>query len=236
MTTTLLKNKTFAAAILLSLSAVPATQGATLAHYNFDGKTEATKYVATTTTAGLTASDITPNSLESFLGTGSSQSGASSLKVRASSVTNGTSTILSTAADHFEFTLTPAASTDWQLTEVSYWMQSDSRTTADAGGLVANSVLYWSLDGGAFTELTSLSLSTGFNTRSDWTQATFDLSGEASITSAVTFRVVMSDGSNSTQKSLIFDEVDVQGVAVPEPSSAALLGLSGLALILRRRK
>lgn len=35
---------------------------------------------------------------------------------------------------------------------------------------------------------------------------------------------------------LFMDDISVQGVPIPEPSSTALLGLGGLALILRRRK
>ena len=35
---------------------------------------------------------------------------------------------------------------------------------------------------------------------------------------------------------MVLQEIDVFGVAVPEPSSTALLGLSGLALLLRRKR
>ena len=34
----------------------------------------------------------------------------------------------------------------------------------------------------------------------------------------------------------IFDDITVNGVVVPEPSSAALLGLGGLALLARRKR
>ena len=35
---------------------------------------------------------------------------------------------------------------------------------------------------------------------------------------------------------MMLTEIDFEGTAVPEPSTTALLGLGGLALIMRRRK
>ncbi|MGJ8673192.1 PEP-CTERM sorting domain-containing protein [Rubritalea sp.] len=62
-----------------------------------------------------------------------------------------------------------------------------------------------------------------------------DLTGFASDVESIEFRINM-DVFNSGNMQI--DNVIVNGdvVAVPEPSSASLLGLGGLALILRRRK
>lgn len=65
---------------------------------------------------------------------------------------------------------------------------------------------------------------------------TYDLIG-ADLTNELFVRIQSQDPDNgaNVQQTLI-DDVNVNFVAVPEPSSAALLGLGGLALILRRRK
>ncbi len=52
---------------------------------------------------------------------------------------------------------------------------------------------------------------------------------------SATFTLVVSDAGSSA-KSLWADNLGIVGTAVPEPSSIALLGLGGLALIRRRRK
>lgn len=50
--------------------------------------------------------------------------------------------------------------------------------------------------------------------------------------------IAISGGTNTTQgvRQVLFDNVRLEFDVVPEPSSAALLGLGGLALIFRRRK
>ena len=43
-------------------------------------------------------------------------------------------------------------------------------------------------------------------------------------------------GGNNVNRHAFLDDIVITGNVVPEPSTAALLGLGGLALILRRRK
>ena len=64
----------------------------------------------------------------------------------------------------------------------------------------------------------------------DWSHD-FDVTGTGTDLLAVNFTVQRNE---ATQGRFTFDDVAV--TVVPEPSSAALLGLGGLALILRRRK
>ena len=54
----------------------------------------------------------------------------------------------------------------------------------------------------------------------------------------VEFRFLLGDDSGATSRIHVLDNIVLNGdvTAVPEPSSTALLGLGGLALILRRRK
>ena len=49
-------------------------------------------------------------------------------------------------------------------------------------------------------------------------------------------RLYITDPSTHSGNHVRFSEILVQGTAVPEPTTTALLGLGGLALILRRRK
>ena len=52
----------------------------------------------------------------------------------------------------------------------------------------------------------------------------------------VTIKFGLRDGSGGNGKTYTLDNLNLNGTVVPEPSSTALLGLGGLALILRRRK
>ena len=75
-------------------------------------------------------------------------------------------------------------------------------------------------------------------TRAAPTARSIDLSGAAfQGINTVTFRYYALT-TNTDQRTIEFNSMALNGdvVAVPEPSSAALLGLGGLALILRRRK
>lgn len=89
------------------------------------------------------------------------------------------------------------------------------------------------------TALTGFSL-TGGTIQSQDTAFSFDISslGALADDQAVTFALAIStDRNNQFGLGNGFDNLEVSGItAVPEPSSAALLGLGGLGLILRRRK
>ena len=57
-----------------------------------------------------------------------------------------------------------------------------------------------------------------------------------SITGATTVKFAFRLDNATGNGNIHFNDIQVNGAVVPEPSSAALLGLGGLALILRRRK
>ncbi len=63
-----------------------------------------------------------------------------------------------------------------------------------------------------------------------------ELSGTSSFTAASTSTRLMLDATPYGHGWVTVDNISVTQTSVPEPSSAALLGLGGLALILRRRK
>ncbi|MCP5537858.1 MAG: PEP-CTERM sorting domain-containing protein [Akkermansiaceae bacterium] len=61
-------------------------------------------------------------------------------------------------------------------------------------------------------------------------------SNEGTIVTAGTYNVQFTSIAQSGDRTTFIDNVSYDVTEVPEPSSAALLGLGGLALILRRRK
>jgi hypothetical protein len=75
--------------------------------------------------------------------------------------------------------------------------------------------------------------------RSSKVNVTEDSSGIlASGVKSIRFSILSTNAGGNIADTTLLREIDVEGVAtvVPEPSTTALLGLGGLALILRRRK
>lgn len=89
--------------------------------------------------------------------------------------------------------------------------------------------------GGAATVATGTNAAPALGFDSIWTYELVVGSGSSLIGNNLTFAIDTS-GAIAPQENMAVDQVDISFVAVPEPSSAALLGLGGLALILRRRK
>ena len=93
--------------------------------------------------------------------------------------------------------------------------------------------------GGAFIKLLEETTpnDTSTQTRDDPTQQSVILSAYGDVDS-ITFRYyALADATGKTMDAANYKLTgDVVSVAVPEPSSTALLGLGGLALILRRRR
>ena len=85
----------------------------------------------------------------------------------------------------------------------------------------------YTYDGTALTPNTGAGLSTGGGQTSDFWVGSNDGG----------FRIFLADNSrNSSGFNLALQSVTVESNVIPEPSSIALLGLGGLALIRRRRK
>lgn len=156
--------------------------------------------------------------------------------------------IISPIDTYFTFNVTIAAG--YNLTSF------DALTGVEStiGGTTAyDYTLSYSLDGSSFTgvgtvisginagEAATLSIS-----GTDTGAISYDLSGVSAlqgVSGQIYFRLdpaVSASGSSTngvmSQRAGWVDDVVVNGTVVPEPSSAALLGLGGLALILRRRK
>lgn len=109
----------------------------------------------------------------------------------------------------------------------------------------ANYNLYFSLDGGSnWTQVggTQVGASTSGTTLTGPVQVVFDLSAIGQQTGTVDFLFdpVSTGAGNGTeaQRSIQFDNLVVNAniAAVPEPASTSLLGLAGMAMLLRRRR
>ncbi len=101
----------------------------------------------------------------------------------------------------------------------------------------------YSLHSGGDQDAITITGGQEFDTFNGWGSADLDSRGERGTeTTGVFFNNLVTDGSGNLvfsvnqQSNPVFSGIRLTAVPVPEPSSAALLGLSGLALILRRRK
>ena len=66
--------------------------------------------------------------------------------------------------------------------------------------------------------------------------STIPISGTVDTASTSVFLAIRNNQGSAVSSQALIDDVTLDYTPVPEPSSAALLGLGGLALILRRRK
>jgi hypothetical protein len=141
--------------------------------------------------------------------------------------------------DYISFTITADTGFTLDLTQLDfdYYVQQEGNDTP--GGTFEFQARS-SADGFASDIVGTYSLNPAVVT-APYQDATFNLSGGSyDGLSSIEFRfyATSKDGDEEFNDIVRWDNIDVTGdvAAVPEPSSAALLGLGGLALILRRRK
>jgi hypothetical protein len=233
-------NLAVAATCLLALgSSISSSHAATLVSYEFLDND------VTQTTGTATGSDV---SYGSFTGGGAggtlgTSSASDSLYVR-TSATGAAAADADTLAkaitlnNYATFTLTNTTGETVDLTNLTF----DIYFTA--GGTTNTYGLYVMSDAAAFTagnELGSVVYDTTVSAApATATQITTGLSGLADLATSDTidFRIYFVDNIDSVDPIFRVDNITVNGdvAAVPEPSSTVLLGLGGLALILRRRK
>ena len=240
-------------AVVLAASVVYGQVGRAdvLALYNFNGSTVTPTnnpvWTSSTAAAGATPSDMT---FGSGLGV-QSPAVASSLVSNATGVyildgaygtpsqtdslivfgglTSASSTTAAiTAGDFFGFTITPASGSSINLTNLTF----DWARTHSTNGIPTD----WFLTvGSATASPPSQIAATVFlpvSTGGIWSSGTFALSG--SISEATTFRIYgysTTSLSPSSTRSMAFDNITLNGVVVPEPSTLMLAGLGISSLI-----
>lgn len=145
----------------------------------------------------------------------------------------------------FDVTLSSAYDLDTLTLDTGVFTTLNNRTGYDY-------TASYSLDGTTFTPISTITAGNNVGDAAlitangtDVKNISFDLSGIAPLqgfSGQAFFQIdpVNTTGGNQngvqSQRAGFVDNVTLNGTAVPEPSSTALLGLGGLALILRRRK
>ncbi|BDS06554.1 hypothetical protein NT6N_15940 [Oceaniferula spumae] len=102
--------------------------------------------------------------------------------------------------------------------------------TPNANGAPSSLQVAFSTDGSIFTPFTTSNF-TGSTTTGHYLLNTGATSANAGFV-----RVRINGANRQNGNKVTIDEIRVEGVAIPEPSSTSLLGLAGLALIIRRRR
>ncbi len=147
-------------------------------------------------------------------------------------------------SSYLQFTLTADGGNQLDLDTVSFDFAVGNRAKYVVGQDVTGGYqLYYSTDAGAnFSTAGSAGSLTAFGTANivddviEIANVSYDLSGIAN-TDSVIFRVGFSDNTGNVDQGIAFQNIQALGsvVAVPEPS-AAILGLLGALLLLRRRR
>ncbi len=156
---------------------------------------------------------------------------------------DGTSALggVTPTTDYIGFTLTVDAGGVLSMTSLTFnWGYGSNQTsiTSDAGY-----ELYANIDGAGFSLIESDSIASATYNAGDFTlgtSANIDLTGLAATADGgnIEFRLHSYTSANNDSGVTAYEQFQFNGdvTSVPEPSSTALLGLGGLALILRRRR
>jgi hypothetical protein len=223
-------NLAVAATCLLALgSSISSSHAAVLAKYEFIGGSAAQ-------TSGLaTGSNVAFGGFNGGTSSPAFSTSTDSIFVRYSA-TAGTNNDLAEALNNDSYaTITIINNTGdvYGLDELSFdfvWGPGGNNSESGAMYVMSNRSAY-----AVNNELLSIAKDATDDTTSE---VSADLSSLSSLGtgSSIEFRLYFSDNANNTSPIFRVDNVTVNGTAVPEPSSTVLLGLGGLALILRRRR
>ncbi len=208
------------------------SQAITIASYDFtSGASD--PLAATFTDANLTVSAITSTAFDLV-----ASSINDTLNVdEARGLANGTTDDIDgafTSGQFLEFTLTAADGYVIDLAAINFEIFQVNRGANDFAFRTSADAFLADVDSGGIPRITLMNGGTPQPRTADFSGADFDELSEITIRFAYDDR--QNDGAGSS--SVILDNLAIDGavVAIPEPSSAALLGLGGLAILARRRR
>lgn len=213
--------------LLVATTALPA---AIIANYDFTGNSLASSDDEMNSTAGdfSVGAGIT-NGLNIDSNAGQT-AGDPGIRIQFNDVYpqgNGDKTLANSISGnkYYSFTITPGAGQSIELENLQIF-------ASKTGGASFAYHLLSSVDG--FTSAESIDDVTHPSTGT--VNRTFDLSGEAPLTSATEFRFyIVPNNFTVGTNDLDFDDFVLNGSVVPEPSTAAILSLALLGLFTRRR-
>lgn len=140
---------------------------------------------------------------------------------------------------YMEFSITP--DTEMDLTTIAFTTQNANPNRAPGDWFLTSSIAGHTVAAKLASSFIPADSLVNNNVDLPFTDFSVALGAEfEDLTTETTFRIYWHEDSatdNANRDETYIDKVNIIGaVAVPEPSSVALLGLGGLALILRRRK
>jgi len=219
--------RTLALTSLAAAYVAVSAQAAVLAQYTF-GTVDTPTFAATTTDPLLTASAVTGNAALTAFNLQTNLGYASQpvlLNIPSSGSTTAANAV--TNASYFSFTVDPTSvGATFSLTNLTF--------DAARGG--SGSPRGWVVRSSADSFATNLGTSDIGTVRSTFTNYSVSLTGSSfqDLTGPITFRIY--SYSPSTLSSVEYDNITLNGVAIPEPSSLALLAAGGLLIAKRRRR
>lgn len=217
-----LKKALSTSAAVIACSTMATTAATTIATYTLAGN-----LTDSASAPGITASSVVVGAglIEAYTGSGDTEGLGGNLGAFGF---GGSSSLAATITsdNYISFSITPTSTLD--LDELSFSLQANSLNGTHQYAIFS--------DYGATPFTNGNQIATGnIGTAGGTFIETVDLSSLTGITAATEVRIYLYRTGTNTSNS--FTKIqDINLTAVPEPSSAALLGLGGLALILRRRK
>lgn len=226
---------------LVSLLAATHLQGAVLAKYVFGADApgeippaaafEATSVIAGSTFGGinLTGSAIAAGNFFTSI----TIAGGQPSRILATQTAGTTVAASISNNSYFQFTVTPGVGQTIDFSSISLDAArggGSARGFSIASSVDAYATLFTSLAG----HPTAYDAVAGIATQEAvYTNYAFDLSSLSDITTATTFRIY--SWSSAAANTIYYDNITLNGTAVPEPAAAAL-GAFGLLSLLRRRR
>lgn len=211
---------TFATMIFFAKSGYPAV----LASYQFDGSVR-------------TSFDSDSNSTATAFADGPGFAGlidatrgnpAPSISVDTVQIDGGSNAAAVTANDYFTFTITPAGGYSLNLANLSvdYANYTNDGTFPAVSFFLRSSVNSFSSNIGSTVNVLASSNGAFANT-------IFSLSGAGfqNVSGPIEFRLYVQDGLSDADRGILFDNIILNGTAIPEPSTYAMIGVGAALLI-----